>query len=52
MDIKPQPFYKQLKLLGEGSFGKAFLVENTVEKVKFNNFIFYIFKFNKEISSY
>ena len=27
-----QPFYKQIKLLGQGSFGKAYLVENTTEK--------------------
>lgn len=30
---KVQPLYKQLKLLGQGSFGKAFLVENTNNKV-------------------
>ncbi len=30
---KTSPLYKQLKLLGQGSFGKAFLVENTTDKV-------------------
>ncbi len=28
---KQQPHYKQVKLLGQGSFGKAFLVVNTVD---------------------
>lgn len=28
------PVYKQIKLLGQGSFGKAFLVENTTDKVR------------------
>lgn len=32
---KTSPLYKQLKLLGQGSFGKAFLVENTSDKVSF-----------------
>lgn len=30
---KVQPQYKQIKLLGQGSFGKAFLVENTTDHV-------------------
>ena len=29
---KSQPLYKQIKLLGQGSFGKAFLVENNTDK--------------------
>ena len=36
MNKKPQPYYKQIKLLGQGSFGKAFLVENTTENVSYN----------------
>ena len=32
---KSQPQYKQIKLLGQGSFGKAFLVENTTDKVSY-----------------
>lgn len=35
MSKKVQPFYKQVKLLGQGSFGKAYLVENTTEGVIF-----------------
>ena len=33
-DKKPQPLYKQIKLLGQGSYGKAYLVENTKLKVR------------------
>lgn len=36
---KSSPLYKQLKLLGQGSFGKAFLVENTTDKVSFKKYI-------------
>lgn len=35
MNVKQQPFYKQRKLLGQGSFGKAYLVENTSDGVSF-----------------
>jgi len=35
MVSNPQPMYKQIKLLGQGSFGKAYLVENTIDKVKY-----------------
>lgn len=37
---KAQPQYKQIKLLGQGSFGKAFLVENTSDKVNYFYLIF------------
>lgn len=30
---KQKASYKQIKLLGQGSFGKAYLVENTLDKV-------------------
>ena len=30
--------YEQVRLLGEGSFGKAFLVESIEDKVKYNIF--------------
>ena len=33
---KPQPLYKQIKLLGQGSYGKAYLVENTKLNVSQN----------------
>jgi len=29
---KPPPMYKQIKLIGQGSFGKAYLAENTTDK--------------------
>jgi hypothetical protein len=41
--ISSKPFnskYEQVRLLGEGSFGKAFLVESIEDKVSIINIIF------------
>ena len=43
--------YKQIRLLGEGSFGKAYLVECIEDKVTINTFI-YILYFNKQLFIY
>lgn len=37
--------YNKIKLLGEGSFGKAFLVERASDKV-YTSFIWYAYSWN------
>lgn len=43
---KQKASYKQIKLLGQGSFGKAYLVENTLDKVHFINLVYRSYKIN------
>lgn len=39
LEKKKKPTYTPIKLLGSGSFGKAYLVESSEDKVIISNFL-------------